>query len=1058
MFCIKIKTNQRNRLKTDRRYVTGNNVKSPDWSGLVSIDVFALICLEKVNSFQCILVLGGRFHGVIFNYDSIRWTSDIFNGGNQFTGLGGVPAQVGFNAGDDIHAFTLHPSQTEEVINMTILSNVNVPGRFVFRVDLPEIIDPACKEDTGTISLYPAIETMLGGNKIFIQGPCYDVTASNVVCKFKDTLSAGTVESPLRASCVSPTLFTAGDVAVHVSLDGGNTFPYTGNLQVEIPSSPMVFKVEEDKWLTSNELELMWDTQVLEGIETVNVVVYSYWEPLGHNGFQWETVQTLARGVAYSQGGLNFVKPEMNQVAEDGSDLMGVIGVVEDIDEGNNRIPRSIWSEVDSLQWLFPQNSSSWCTEWTNTNGVPEDHGFSDNRTSCPCLLRQAKRDLGRYMPRQDCRDDAWSRFPDNCEDRPGAFHCVIARPNGQKLADQECCYDRNGTLIEDRFAPSGFGVARHQSPITSLIPDGEGIEQGVPYFSHFYRDVIPEMHCCLFSSSEDVAGVLNVHCDRFMACRPSKSCRFYEVPKTASVFGASHISTFDGLGYTFPARGEYILLQTTEKDFLMQGRFERIDTGGGATSSVLTAIAIKQRNSDVIHVQTSPRFYLDLFVGRENQQFTLVDSFQSHTWSFKGVDVFYSDSVYQDGVQLYFDKGVAITVKTTGKSIRLITIAPPEFRNRTEGLLGSWNENPEDDLRLDDGTILSHDSLGEDIVTSFGSQWQIQEDAESLFYYLPGYSRDVYLNSQQPPITFNPEPETDPLTICDDSTLCAVDLAVSTNNRQFARGTLDAQNELQATRNDLKEVDKSFLMCSELSAPPHGVIVESTGRYFKDSDTFSCDDCYELTGNSTLSCQYDLQWSDDLPVCSREGSATCLVPGKPDNGTFRLATCNRTVNFSCNEGFALIGREQITCHNGSWDYDAPTCVVNVETTPMIKAATTTAKESTTSIITTTTKTKSTPNMTHVTSTAAPIIEGDGSDMPNEVLGQTPNVRIDSIISKEYRTYPEFIVWWVLISFVSIIVVALIVVTVFIALGFRTKSKKPEIASPGQQYELVENT
>lgn len=85
---------------------------------------------------------------------------------------------------------------------------------------------------TGGVDLYPAIDTMLGGNKIFIQGPCYDIITSNVVCKFENTLSGGTVESSLRAFCVSPTLFTAGDVAVHVSLDGGTTFPYTGHLQV----------------------------------------------------------------------------------------------------------------------------------------------------------------------------------------------------------------------------------------------------------------------------------------------------------------------------------------------------------------------------------------------------------------------------------------------------------------------------------------------------------------------------------------------------------------------------------------------------------------------------------------------------------------------------------------------------------------------------------------------------------------------------------------------------------------------------------------------------------
>eukprot|EP00057_Strongylocentrotus_purpuratus_P022946 XP_011677420.1 PREDICTED: protein mesh-like [Strongylocentrotus purpuratus] len=531
----------------------------------------------RVNTFQCILVVGERFSGVIFNYDTLLWTSDIFHGANHFTGLGGIPAQIGFNAGDGIHAYTVHASQTEEVINMTTLSNVNVPGRFVFRVDLPAIRDPACK-DHGDVDLYPAIDTMLGGNTIFIQGPCYDIFTSNVVCKFENTLSGGTVESSLRAFCVSPTLLSAGDVAVHVSLDGGATFPYTGHLQVELPTtSPMVFKVRESEWLTSSDLELMWDIHHLDGIDTVNVVVYSYWDSPDDDHMNQEIVETLARGVTYSDGGLNFVKPQSRHVAADGSDLMGVIGVIEDVDEDKNRIRRAIWSEVDSLQWLFPQNSTSWCTEWTNSNGLP-DRGSLDTRTACPCLLRQAKRDLGRYRPRQDCRDDAWGKFPENCEDRPGAFHCVVARPIGQNDADQECCYDNNGILIEDRFASSGFGLARHQHLLTSTTPGDEKVELGVPYFSHFYHDVIPEMQCC--TSSGETVGDSDASCGRFMARRPSKSCRFYEVPKPATIFGASHISTFDGLEYTFPARGEYILLQITEADFVIQGRLETIDTG----------------------------------------------------------------------------------------------------------------------------------------------------------------------------------------------------------------------------------------------------------------------------------------------------------------------------------------------------------------------------------------------------------------------------------------------------------------------------------------------
>lgn len=61
--------------------------------------------------------------------------------------------------------------------------------------------------------------------------------------------------------------------------------------------------------------------------------------------------------------------------------------------------------------------------------------------------------------------------------------------------------------------------------------------------------------------------------------------------------------------------------------------------------------------------------------------------------------------------------------------------------------------------------------------------------------------------------------------------------------------------------------------------------------------------------------------------------NATCSVSRKPANGTFNVAACNRSISFSCDEGFDLIGQELITCHNGSWSHGVPMCKVHVRTT-----------------------------------------------------------------------------------------------------------------------------
>lgn len=46
---------------------------------------------------------------------------------------------MGFNAGDGVNYYAVNGSMTDSVLNLPQMSNIGIPGKFVFRVDLTEI-------------------------------------------------------------------------------------------------------------------------------------------------------------------------------------------------------------------------------------------------------------------------------------------------------------------------------------------------------------------------------------------------------------------------------------------------------------------------------------------------------------------------------------------------------------------------------------------------------------------------------------------------------------------------------------------------------------------------------------------------------------------------------------------------------------------------------------------------------------------------------------------------------------------------------------------------------
>ncbi|KAJ7365959.1 Sushi, nidogen and EGF-like domain-containing protein 1 [Desmophyllum pertusum] len=97
----------------------------------------------QVNTFQAVLVTNGRHSFAIFNYNLIVWTTGTASGGSD-EGLGGTPAQGGFNAGDGIRFFVIPGSRTNEILQLPSTTNVARAGQWIFQTDEASVEAGGC--------------------------------------------------------------------------------------------------------------------------------------------------------------------------------------------------------------------------------------------------------------------------------------------------------------------------------------------------------------------------------------------------------------------------------------------------------------------------------------------------------------------------------------------------------------------------------------------------------------------------------------------------------------------------------------------------------------------------------------------------------------------------------------------------------------------------------------------------------------------------------------------------------------------------------------------------
>ncbi|XP_053549115.1 E-selectin-like [Bombina bombina] len=122
---------------------------------------------------------------------------------------------------------------------------------------------------------------------------------------------------------------------------------------------------------------------------------------------------------------------------------------------------------------------------------------------------------------------------------------------------------------------------------------------------------------------------------------------------------------------------------------------------------------------------------------------------------------------------------------------------------------------------------------------------------------------------------------------------------------------------------------------CYNLKTPDHGSM-RCSGPFgeslYNSSCEFSCDEGFELVGNNKLQCMGNSEWNGVVPQCT---AVKCQAINNIDQGTVTCSLTNgdftykSSCHFNCPEGFALIGSESVQCTaQGEWTNEIPHCEV----------------------------------------------------------------------------------------------------------------------------------
>ncbi|XP_068167879.1 sushi domain-containing protein 2 isoform X2 [Antennarius striatus] len=721
------------------------------------------------------------------------------------------------------------------------------------------------------LQVTPHSSSMLGGRALRILG--LDLHPSGqLLCRFKDQIEVeGFIDAAGQAYCISPLLYETGWIPFTVSTDGINVNRSGQYLSVHpsnVDPASEVTLVNVTQWNhygTSNiagRLKMTWNSSLI-GAETVNIELWGYREfnrsagdTTGSLPLQAQISYLYSLGKTLPNTGVFSFTPKPSQEHSDWE--LGNIRITASSKPDGARDVQGLWSSAHLLAWhlgqAFRDDSVAWATNKCLQWDVLEKRlpNFLEDLIDCPCTIVQARADTGRFHPDRGCDIERGSV----CIYHPGSVHCV--RSTQASLthgSGQQCCYDSTGALM---FAGDTFGGSTPDRAHEWGSPP-YGQPPRVPGYSHWIYDIISFYHCCLWSD----------HCQIYLDHRPSTGCRNYKPPKPGIVLGDPHFITFDGLSYTFNGKGEFYLVSSQDRELTVQVRTDQVKLKNGtlAKATQMSSVAMKEKVSDVVEVRLYEG-HLQVLRNHQVLPFTEQTLMDLH-----GAFVF-SPSPQEATVIL--PSGAAVEVSVHEGIMVVSILLPAEFTNQTQGLLGSMNSDPSDDLLTQRGELISSSDAKPEEIFLFGASWNISKRT-SLFTYDSKYLLDNFYfppshHSEFVPAFSLPERPDDPLvadmlTVCSGggAAFCKYD-TLTTRSLAVGNATLRVYQNYEARVADLIPV----VSCGWLPTPRNG---RKKGTHYLEGNTlsFACSEGHILYGSAERTCLGDGTWTGEQPYCVRE-------------------------------------------------------------------------------------------------------------------------------------------------------------------------------------------
>ncbi|XP_071123955.1 protein mesh-like [Mytilus edulis] len=823
---------------------------------------------QKRCTFQSVLVTNGRHSFTIFLYNKIEWTTGSASGGSSSTGLGGTPAQVGFDAGDGFNFYAIEASRTASVINVTSMSNIDQPGKFIFRVDTTQITNGGCNVE-GTLTITPREATMFGGTQLIISGPCFNKTLSMTLVMSNGEELPCRKYNEFSVSCISPQVYRTGKemVSLHLIQENNQTMTFHGVLTIDTQCQliDLCHSYEAHVTNTNSKIELRH-----------------------HSSISLMDTGDLAIGMYNFK--LNFSKEA------------GIVKL-----STNNMNSPYYWSDMFTVH-VGVEESQALCYKMLDDDGqLPAI--TTDDVQPCPCTLEVASLDTTRFSIDPLCHKQEGSRY--ECSNQQFARVCFKQNVASSQGYDHQCCYDEVGVLMNpDGYYGSGYVNRYHFH--------GDG-NKNVPFLSNFVYDTLLYQHCCIYTSEYMVEVNSNFgSCASFYTRRPPNSCVNYVPPIPARVTGDPHFVTFDGQAYTFNPVGEFTAL--SNGNLSLQLRMEQIGTF--PASSVTSFVVRPYPEAEIIEVQVNQIRGIDVRVNGTLLDFDLAIS---KVISVEGATIEKISENPPTVVTNFYTEGLSIQSSSNLNVLNLLILTSPD--RQTGNLTGLFGDNDGikgNDLVSNNNDLINANASASDIHHTFGLSWRIKE-SESLFTYEGGKTYASYQNENFIPNFEIPENISTSITdTCGSNSECIYDY-LATDNEQFCQMSADWSDSFNVIVGLTAQGKLLVVICG---FPPN----TSNGAWYANGYTegsiasLNCTNGYYPV-DVNLKCLSSGNWSSvnisciPFPDCGGPSPVAngLWVPNEGSNG--------KRATLRCKDGFDGDDFEISCTDNGTWTEYEGSCL-----------------------------------------------------------------------------------------------------------------------------------